>query len=189
MKKSMLAAAVMTIGLAISVGSANADTFTLANTNGGDGYVTAISGGFDLFGPNNGVGIAGTAATTTYLATAGTSKTLTYNWTYTTNDCCGSYYDPAGYEINGVQTQLSVDMTGALGTGDAIGIVTFSVLAGQTYGFYVYSRDSLEGRGDIAVTSGVSAVPLPAALPLFATGLGVLGLLGWRRKRKAVVAG
>jgi hypothetical protein len=27
--------------------------------------------------------------------------------------------------------------------------------------------------------------PLPATLPLFATGLGVLGLLGWRRKRKA----
>jgi hypothetical protein len=26
--------------------------------------------------------------------------------------------------------------------------------------------------------------PLPAALPLFATGLGVMGLLGWRRKRK-----
>jgi hypothetical protein len=31
----------------------------------------------------------------------------------------------------------------------------------------------------------ISAVPLPAALPLFATGLGTLGLLGWRRKRKA----
>jgi hypothetical protein len=30
--------------------------------------------------------------------------------------------------------------------------------------------------------------PLPAALPLFATGLGALGLLGWRRKRKAVAA-
>jgi choice-of-anchor A domain-containing protein len=27
--------------------------------------------------------------------------------------------------------------------------------------------------------------PLPAALPLFATGFGGLGLLGWRRKRKA----
>jgi outer membrane lipase/esterase len=27
--------------------------------------------------------------------------------------------------------------------------------------------------------------PLPAALPLFASGLGALGLLGWRRKRKA----
>jgi hypothetical protein len=28
-------------------------------------------------------------------------------------------------------------------------------------------------------------IPLPATLPLFATGIGVLGLLGWRRKRKA----
>jgi hypothetical protein len=28
------------------------------------------------------------------------------------------------------------------------------------------------------------ATPIPAALPLFATGLGALGLLGWRRKRK-----
>ena len=37
----------------------------------------------------------------------------------------------------------------------------------------------------IEVSSDLSAVPLPAALPLFATGLGALGLLGWRRKRKA----
>lgn len=29
-----------------------------------------------------------------------------------------------------------------------------------------------------------SATPLPATLPLFASGLGALGLLGWRRKRK-----
>ena len=31
----------------------------------------------------------------------------------------------------------------------------------------------------------LNEVPLPAALPLFATGLGVMGLLAWRRKRKA----
>jgi hypothetical protein len=35
------------------------------------------------------------------------------------------------------------------------------------------------------VNYDVSQTPLPAALPLFATGLGALGLLGWRRKRKA----
>jgi len=29
-----------------------------------------------------------------------------------------------------------------------------------------------------------NTTPLPAAFPLFATGLGALGLLGWRRKRK-----
>jgi len=32
-------------------------------------------------------------------------------------------------------------------------------------------------------TIGIAETPLPAALPLFATGLGAMGLLGWRRKR------
>lgn len=45
-----------------------------------------------------------------------------------------------------------------------------------------------EGQPNIATIEGIliqqSLVPLPAALPLFATGLGALGLLGWRRKRK-----
>ena len=36
-------------------------------------------------------------------------------------------------------------------------------------------------------TVTIDATPLPAALPLFATGIGGLGLLGWRRKRKAQV--
>jgi hypothetical protein len=35
------------------------------------------------------------------------------------------------------------------------------------------------------LTLSITATPLPAALPLFAGGLGALGLLGWRRKRKA----
>jgi hypothetical protein len=34
----------------------------------------------------------------------------------------------------------------------------------------------------------VSVVPVPAALPLMASGLGALGLIGWRRKRKAAAA-
>ena len=34
------------------------------------------------------------------------------------------------------------------------------------------------------VTGTITAIPLPAALPLFATGIVGLGLLGWRRKRK-----
>ena len=33
-----------------------------------------------------------------------------------------------------------------------------------------------------------SSVPVPATLPLFASGLGALGLLSWRRKRKAQLA-
>ncbi len=36
-------------------------------------------------------------------------------------------------------------------------------------------------------TFTLTPVLLPGALPLFATGLGALGLLGWRRKRKTQV--
>ena len=38
---------------------------------------------------------------------------------------------------------------------------------------------------DFTVNRSIPGTPLPAALPLFASGLGALGLLGWRRKRKA----
>jgi Bacterial regulatory proteins, luxR family len=38
---------------------------------------------------------------------------------------------------------------------------------------------------DESFTLEIGQTPLPAALPLFATGIGGLGLLGWRRKRKA----
>ena len=40
------------------------------------------------------------------------------------------------------------------------------------------------GSFDTVLTLTPLAAPLPGALPLFATGLGALGLLGWRRKRK-----
>jgi hypothetical protein len=43
---------------------------------------------------------------------------------------------------------------------------------------------SLSTEGNFTITA-LSAVPLPATLPLFATGLGALGLLGWRGKKKA----
>jgi len=40
----------------------------------------------------------------------------------------------------------------------------------------------LSSAGDAAFTArgGVAVVPPPATLPMFATGLGALGLLGWR---------
>jgi hypothetical protein len=41
------------------------------------------------------------------------------------------------------------------------------------------------GSTNVTISDAAPATPLPAALPLFATGLGALGLLGWRRKRKA----
>jgi hypothetical protein len=64
--------------------------------------------------------------------------------------------------------------------------------SGDTILFGVEQLSTLTGGQTITGTFdnfniGVNT-PLPAALPLFATGLGGLGLLSWRRKRKAQAA-
>ena len=57
---------------------------------------------------------------------------------------------------------------------------------GQIVGQY---DDNGETFGFLATpVPSTPATPLPAALPLFATGLGVMGLFGWRRKRKNAAA-
>ena len=48
-----------------------------------------------------------------------------------------------------------------------------------------YLSADLRSEGYTATFQSDLETPLPAALPLFATGLGALGLLGWRRKRNS----
>ena len=40
----------------------------------------------------------------------------------------------------------------------------------------------------LSTSGSATLTPLPTALPLFATGLGALGLLGWRRRKVQGVA-
>ncbi len=54
----------------------------------------------------------------------------------------------------------------------------------------IFSLIGLEGEGGEATSvtgyATPSVTPIPATLPLIATGLSVLGLFGWRRRRKPV---
>lgn len=73
----------------------------------------------------------------------------------------------------------------AFGVNSAIGRAEIDMLNTGYISFVlpdgVYLTSALGGRfGETA-----SAVPLPAALPLFASGLGLIGFLAHRRKRKA----
>ena len=86
------------------------------------------------------------------------------------------------------------------GCGSA-GALTFSIFAGQTLSgfdvvdtalmapsdvqFFAVTVHGSLGNVEFEGTAVSSATPLPAALPLFASGLGGLGLIGWHRKRKA----
>lgn len=54
-------------------------------------------------------------------------------------------------------------------------------LAGNAYFDNVKFSDNLNSGDD-----ELTAVPVPAALPLFGTGLAFMGYMGWRRKRKQV---
>jgi hypothetical protein len=48
-----------------------------------------------------------------------------------------------------------------------------------------YTNGGLGGGGNGYDDPGIWMTPLPATLPLFATGLGAFGLFGWRTRRKA----
>ena len=93
----------------------------------------------------------------------------------------------------------------------------FSLTAGTTYWFVIQETDTTDDAGwgaettssappgeqlywlngtwgffsetlAFELTGTVAATPLPAALPLFATGVGAMGIFGWRRKRKAATS-
>ena len=133
---------------------------------------------------------------TSYTSVTGLAES---NWpTPTTNIL--AYTQGAGFDINGLNT-FTVNAAGLLtGVHFAISITTSQVSffnlslyidtaipADSVFSLYNDGTDTGIST-DLATFTPASTTPLPAALPLFATGLGGLGLLGWRRKRKAQAA-
>jgi hypothetical protein len=93
----------------------------------------------------------------------------------------GSFQTPFDW-ILGDGTDLTMfngptEFQGFSPLGGAVGTVTY-------FGPWGFSGGSF----DTVLTLTPVATPLPGALPLFTAGLGTLGLLGWRRKRKVAAA-
>jgi len=92
--------------------------------------------------------------------------------------------------VDGISTSVTL-----LGPVDNTGHFFIDQIVGSfdLYSIFVsgFVGDFASGHFTEAFTTSFSvgaATPLPAALPLFAGGLGTLGLLGWRRKKKATLA-
>jgi len=118
------------------------------------------------------------------------------------NVTINSTYSGAGLTIittggGSITTQANAHVTGVVGT-DAtffpFGLLFYTPTAniginGTFAGSIVSGNDLTLDTGSIVNTGQLGGgqqteTPLPAALPMFVSGLGGLGLLGWRRKRK-----
>jgi hypothetical protein len=82
-----------------------------------------------------------------------------------------------------VPTGYVSDTVLSTSTNTFVGATLASLLL--TPGHYVWTWGTGMHQG--SYTLDIGTVPLPATLPLFATGLAGLGLLGWRRKKKVAV--
>ncbi|MFA5041822.1 MAG: VPLPA-CTERM sorting domain-containing protein [Bdellovibrionales bacterium] len=168
--------------------------YTMTNTNGGNGYVVdanTTDGNYTIYGSDDCGYHDGNYTTYTNIATY--TGSMSFAWSYTTYDENTAWWDPAGYVINGAYTQLTPDDSQIdyywedspyhdpnypSGSRTYSGVATLQVIAGQTYGFYVNTYDDQGGFAKMEI----SAVPLPAALPLFAASLFGFGAVS-RKKR------
>lgn len=126
--------------------------------------------------PND--GFFGTAAGTFNTNSSGLVTSLTGTQTVgeTSTAFAMTLLAPGAYASNDNEFSLTppyFDFSGISWIADGI---DFNLGAG----FYQDSANGLETDVNISV----SQTPLPAALPLFAGGLGTMGLFCWRRKRK-----
>ncbi|WP_434055047.1 MAG: hypothetical protein RDA78_09340 [Roseibium sp.] len=76
--------------------------------------------------------------------------------------------------------------TNILSEADNMGTsLLFKAVAGTPYTFSIQNGPGNNPSGAATYDIRLTAVPIPAALPLLAGGLGILGFMGWRRKNVA----
>jgi hypothetical protein len=92
--------------------------------------------------------------------------------------------------LNGLTVRQLLGDTNILLSGgtSVITIADLGTLVGLVNGSFFDGTPQQFAQDHLVAPEISSETPIPGALPLFASGLGALGLLGWRRKRKNAAA-
>lgn len=93
---------------------------------------------------------------------------------------------------NGGGTELTLSNAGQVSSNNVaqqsvnIGFGAIGATDPQATGLYTVTLRAFDGQTELASNQiHINVIPLPGALPLMAGGIGLLGLMGWRRKRAA----
>lgn len=117
---------------------------------------------------------------TGFQTTAAYAATISFNWAFTTYDTWGTGWDfPFYVTVNGTTYWAQS------GPNSQSGTISFSVNAGDTFSFGVYSVDQIYGPGVLDITNFKSTSQVPEPASLFLLGTGLVGAAGSLRKRFA----
>jgi len=188
MKKIMLFSSALLMSLSLSAHAVVVDfTGDYDVTN----WTTTLDGGsIDTSNAPNDIVLTssdlggGAASSQTFTIAAATAGTVNFFWQFNTQDVDDASFDPFGWLLNGAFTSLSDD----LGNDFQYGFETFTVAAGDVFGFSANSTDSQLGVATSKVQNfvfePVSAVPEPSTYALMLGGLGLVGFMAARRRKQ-----
>ena len=190
------ASALSSIGTYPSIGASTTPyDIIIVTDNGGGGLTAAFLGGgsgvpYDTGGDDVWYGIENQSSQNLLNITLSGSQAFGFE-----NDGIGAgpVYPASCGTSSPCTAAGGSDNTGGYGGPISSFIVTDvnngSVILGGGLAPGAYTWFALELPASVLTATGINnATPLPAALPMFAGGLGVVGLLARRRKRKAAVA-
>ena len=163
------------------------------NANGGDGSVDTTNAPAKIMitgNDNNQLSIQ-----TEYTITMQCAGTVKFDWTYDgepVTGFTGPQFDPSGYLLNGVQNQLTDNGGAEVQSGTN---VVVPVVAGDVFGWYIFSTDGVEGPGIFTMIEnfeGPACIVGGNIIPIDTSALFLAGIQGstiWMIPTIAGIAG